>query len=235
MKIDAHQLFIASLTFFIGYFFWYWMVPIPLVMMPELTGKPLTEAFSTAAESSLSLFLLKKEINNQLPDGLVINQIPIAGTMVKIHRPCFITINKQETLTHLNCINLTVDTIKKNCDEKGIKPTFCYLSCPHAKKQECFAQIPNPQEPILDKKIICYIATSKPETLIMPSLQGLTETELTQRAEKYDWEIKILYTEKDFLNDKKAHIVVDQRPFAGSIYHQNKNLLVQVLLQKTKE
>ncbi len=235
MKIDAHQLFIASSTFFIGYFFWYWMVPIPSIMMPELTGKPLTEAFSTAAESSLSLFLLKKELNNQLPDGLVINQIPTAGTMVKIHRPCFITINKQETATRLNCIGLTSEAIKKHADEKGIKPIFYYLSCPHAKKQECFTQIPNPQEPILDKKIICYIATSKPETLIMPSLQGITEAELTQCAKKYDWDIKILYTEKDFLNNKTAHIVVDQRPFAGSIYHQNKNLLVQVLLDKTKE
>ncbi len=235
MKIDAHQLFIASLTFFIGYFFWYWMVPVPLIMMPKLTGKPLPEAFSLAAETSLSLFLLKKEINNQLPDGLVINQIPAAGTMVKIHRPCFITMNIQKTATHLNCINLTVDTIKKNCDAQGIKPFFYYLSCPHAQKQHCFAQIPNPQEPIFDKKIICYIAASKPETLIMPSLQGLTEKELTNLAAEYAWELKIVHAEKEFSNDKTEETVVDQRPFAGSIYSQNKNILIQVLLQKTKE
>lgn len=235
MKIDAHQLFIASLTFFIGYFFWYWMVPVPLMIMPELTGKPLSEAFSLAAESSLSLFLLKKEINNQLPDGLVINQIPAAGTMVKIHRPCFITITIQEAATRLNCINLPVDTIKKNCDEKGIKPTFYYLPCSHVQKQQCFAQIPNPQEPILDKKIICYIATSNPKIFIMPSLKGLTEKELQTLATEHAWELKIVYTEKEYSDDKTEQTIIDQRPFAGSIYVRNKNLLVQVLLQKTKE
>jgi beta-lactam-binding protein with PASTA domain len=235
MKIDAHQLFLASLTFFIGYFFWYWMVPVPSIIMPELTGKPLSEAFSLAAESSISLFLLKKEMNNQLPEGLVINQIPAAGTMVKIHRPCFITITIQETATQINCINLPVETIKKKCDEKGIKPTFYYLPCSHAQQQACFAQIPSPQEPILDKKIICYIATSKTETLIMPSLNGLTKKELFTLATEQAWELKIVYAEREYSNDKTEQTIVDQRPFAGSIYHQNKNLLVQVLLQKTKE
>lgn len=79
------------------------------ISVPDLRGKMYTEVERLLEEAELSIVIVDTDYVKSMPDGCVLEQMPIAGSKVKAGRQIFVTVNSLKTpmLTLPNIIDNT--------------------------------------------------------------------------------------------------------------------------------
>lgn len=201
------------------------MLEIKTCRAPSIVGMHVNDALKIASTQSLNLRLLSQKEDNDIPTGTIISQTPRPGKKMKVHQPLYIVVSKQ--------VRMQVAPILLGKTYPEIE-TMCHkheLSCTHyiipniVASNRCFAQIPRPKMPMTDNVLISYQGSDKKKAVIFPSLKGSKLSEVKQFLEEHGCKINI----KSFNNIPDDQLIVtDQRPMAGSLIKNPKEIVVQL-------
>lgn len=204
------------LSFSLGYIVMQHSFHTPEVTTPHLIGKQVHEILSTATKHKLNIRLMDQKEEADLPEGIIINQIPASGTCIKPNQPLLIVTTKKPTpLRAPLCVGLTVDHLIKQLNKTDIRPRIYHL--PHAYPEKiCFAQSPQPDEPLEQNRLIIYISAGNDKPVIWPNFITLPLEEVIDFLEGYSIKPHII---NDSANARhhNEYRVTDQRPFAGTL------------------
>ena len=118
---------------------------------------------------------------------------------------------------------------------QGISPRIYYLPHPYPEKL-CFAQSPHYNEPLDKNKLTLYISAGNNKPIIWPDFKNLPLEEVIAFLDNYHIEPHIVKDAHYSYYNNPEYIVIDQRPFAGTLVtlDEAKPLSVQLRVH-TKE
>lgn len=233
IKDMQKSIFFSCLTisFFSGYFFLYWLVPVPLVNTPELTGKLLTEGFSLAAKRSVGLFLMKEIIDDTYPEGMIIDQYPLPKTPIRLHQYCFVTIARNSEKVKLNFVGLKKEAAIALAEKHGFDLQIIELSASGNNEACIAAQFEKKNLKNGKREMACVSFTSNKGPFLMPdfTLQSLANLETI--AAEHKWKLDLIFQNKNEQSLPSTElIIIDQRPLKSSLCVQCKALCIQFLV-----
>ena len=86
---------VPFLSFILGYVVIQQIFYIPEITTPHLVGKQVHEILPLITQYNLNLRLIDHKEETALPEGIILNQTPAAGTLIKQNQPLFIVITKK--------------------------------------------------------------------------------------------------------------------------------------------
>ena len=182
---------------------------------PHIVGKDLIQATKILSQYKLHPRILQTKEDPDLPEATVLNQIPSPGRAVKENQTVYIVISEQqEKKMAPHCLRTYRTDISRKLKKQGLKPKYYQLPYPYPRDM-CFAQWPEPGEPLESTSIVIYLAKETPHLMIWPDLKGKQANDAQALLQEHDIAVEL----------KNAHartspdhaIIVDQRPIAGSV------------------
>jgi beta-lactam-binding protein with PASTA domain len=223
----------SLLTFFFGYFFLYWMVPVPLVYAPELTGKVLVQGFSLAADRSIGLYLMKEVFDETYAEGMIIDQYPFAGTAMRLHNYCFVSVVRHHKKETPFLIGRSLRELLAVAESSGHEIAYAEYVMPGIAEGMVVAQFEKNQLHESKKKMACLISSAKKGAFLMPSLKEKTLAQIKKQVEQYQWHFDLVYKNREDQNVSEDELVIlDQRPVAEALCAEAQHLFVQCLVEK---
>jgi beta-lactam-binding protein with PASTA domain len=217
-------------SFTLGYWIMQKLSHTPTTITPALIGKQVHTILPLTTEAKLNLRLIDQKEEVHMPEGIILNQTPMAGTIIKQNQPIFIVTTKKPAQTQApQCIGLSLETLSEQLKTMAIRPRIFYL--PHAyPENSCFAQSPQANEPLENNRLILYISSGDNKPIIWPDFTDLALNDVIEFLHNYDIQPQIIH-DYDHISYTHAHYVVsDQRPFAGTLLtlDETKPLSVQL-------
>jgi beta-lactam-binding protein with PASTA domain len=221
----------------------------PETITPHLIGKQVHEILPLITQHKLNIRLIDQKEEADIPEGVILNQTPIAGTAIKAHQPLFlVTTKKPLALRAPQCIGMDINAITTQLQSAGIHPRVYHVSHPYPENI-CFAQSPQSQEPLEKNRLVVYVSSGNNKPIIWPNFTGMPLHDVIEFLNNYNIEPHIinhkpqaqsaiallhsskLYTKNEATADE--YRIVDQRPFAGTLLtlDENKPLSVQLRVQ----
>jgi len=227
MNINNYLWLTPFLSFALGYSIMHHMFRAPAITTPHLVGKHVHEILPLVTQHKLNLRLIDQKEEATIPEGIILNQTPQTGTLIKQNQHLFIVTTKKPTVMKApHCIGNTIDQLTHQLHTIGISPRIYYLPHPYPEKM-CFAQSPQTQEPLEKNRLIIYISSGNNKPIIWPDFTGLPLNEVIEFLEKYAIQPHII---NDAPHSHAEYHVKDQRPFAGTLLtlDEKKPLSVQL-------
>src|SRR5436190_17855406 len=121
MNIKNYLWIFPFLSFILGYYCTQWFFHTDAIITPHLIGKQIHEIVPIISHCRLNLRLINQKEEIDLPEGIILNQTPTAGTGIKPNQPIFIvTTKKPKALPVPACIGMKVDQITLQLEKIGI-------------------------------------------------------------------------------------------------------------------
>lgn len=201
----------------------------PTIHAPVLIGKQLSDAFSLLSAHNLNPRLLREQIDDDLPAGTILSQVPTAGQKIKPHQQIFITVSKKtKKLPAPQLVGKWYDRITEQLNTTGIKHKVYYLQS-KKPKGSVIAQIPQAHTPLPNNRMILYVSDTNNKPIIFPDFTQQTVQQINQFLAAYDIKPRIYHAraiKKD--HECSSCRVIEQRPLPGSIIDLQKPLSVQL-------
>jgi beta-lactam-binding protein with PASTA domain len=227
--------FIAPLAAFLsGYLLFTCLAPNKQTATPDLITLELPKALRCASESQLNIRILKEQEDSTLPDGTVIDQVPVAHTVVKPQQTIWVTLTKKPPVQKINYIGKTASEIQALATQQSIQAAVHHIPDFYGNGT-CVAQNPSPQDPLIDKKLTCYV-TKKPKLcFVTPHFIARNLKEIRAAFECEHVTIDVLYASPDLANkDEELLFVTDQRPLPGHQCRGAEGLYLQLFVDTKK-
>jgi len=222
------------LSFLFGYVLFERIFHKPYIAAPSITGKRLLQAICLLSDNNLSLKIIGKKEDSDLPSGTILNQTPIAGRHIKPQQAIFVVISeKPQKIPSPHLISKHKDDIENIVEKLHIRNKNHFFQSNKHPKNTCIAQTPTPQALMKRKNIITYIANNTKKPVILPNFIDKKITDIMDFLQHYNIHIDIIHTTKCEDNhccDEQC-IITDQRPLAGSIVTLDDNKKLSVHLQ----
>jgi beta-lactam-binding protein with PASTA domain len=221
------------LSFAFGYLLIQKFVRISEIITPALVGQQVHTILPLITQCNLNIRLIDQKEESEIPEGIILNQTPVAGTAVKPNQPIFIVTTKKPITLHTpQCIGLQKDELIAQLTAQGIQPRIYYLSHPYPEKM-CFAQSPQYNESLEQNKLTLYISAGNNKPIIWPDFIDLPLQDVIDFLDNYHIEPHII---NDYAHMQYTGIhykVIDQRPFAGTLLtlDETKPLSVQLRIR----
>lgn len=235
--ITARDIFLIAplAAFFGGYFLFTCLAPSKQTSTPDLITLELPKALRCASESQLNIRILKEQEDATLPDGTVIDQVPVAHTIVKPQQTIWVTITKKPPVQKVDCIGKTTSEIQALATQHGLKASVHQIPDLYADGT-CIAQNPGPQDPLIDKKLTCYVGKRPKLCFVTPRLIACNLKEIRAAFEGERITIDVLYASPGLEKiDEEQLFVTDQRPLPGHQCRGTEGLYLQLFVDKKKE
>src|SRR5688572_10527040 len=160
MNIKNFLWLIPFLSFTLGYWIMHRIMHIPEITIPHLVGKHLHTILPIISQHNLNLRVIDQKEEIDLPEGIILNQTPAAGTTIKQNQPIFIvTTKKPAIILAPACIGYAIDEIHAQLQIQGISARIYYLPHLYYPEKHCFAQSPQYNDPLENNKIILYLSS----------------------------------------------------------------------------
>ena len=219
--------FVPLSIFFLGYFFISFCIHEDVVIVPFVIGKSSQESVELLSQKGLNMRILRKQEDADLPEGVVLEQLPRSGETIRPNRHVFVTISQKPPVEIARCMIGTRYSSKLSC--KGLygeKERFFRVPSV-VPKDVCVAQSPSAGQTIGKKGLTVYVSEGATSFAILPSYIG----ESLEDAEEVFKENQI--NVKSFFHggnrkDGASYLVVDQKPMAGSIIDLSRPLHIQI-------
>ena len=230
MNIKNFLWMIPFLSFTLGYWIMRKIMHIPDIVIPHVVGKQIHTILPLITQDNLNLRLIEQKEEIDLPEGIILNQTPAAGTIIKQNQPLFIvTTKKPAVLRAPQCIGSSLDELYALLQTQDISPRIYYL--PHLyTEKHCFAQSPQYNEPLENNKMILYISSGNNKPIIWPDFNHIPLEDVLDFLDYYHIKPYIINDclSKDTVNTQ--YMIIDQRPFAGTLLtlDETKPLSVQL-------
>jgi hypothetical protein len=127
-----------------------------------------------SSKNGLSIRLLREQEDSYLPEGIILDQIPHAGSKIRPNQHIFVTISKKpKAVIAPNFLNQTYEFITSRIAKKAIKPSIFWFNSPFYPVNICIAQSPLPNHDLVDRKLILYISSGEQKLYIVPNFYKL--------------------------------------------------------------
>lgn len=223
-------------SFAFGYVMMQKLFRVSEIHTPALVGKHIHTVLPLITQHHLNIRLIDQKEEADIPEGIILNQTPAAGTTIKPNQPLFIVTTKKPLAARAPyCIGTKIDELNNQLEAEGIHPRMYYLPHPYPEKI-CFAQSPQPNEFLDKNRLILYISSGNNKPVIWPDFVDLPLQTVVDFLDNYHIKPHII---NDFLYSNYTdteYIVTDQRPFAGTLLtlDENKPLSVQLRVRPLK-
>lgn len=233
MNIKNFAWMIPFFSFFLGYFAIQQLLRIPEISTPHLVGKQIHQILPIITQYNLNIRLIDHKEEIDIPEGIILNQTPCAGTIIKPNQPIFVVITKKPVpLRAPQCIGMNNTDISLQLKTHGINPRIYYVS--HAYPEGlCFAQSPAYNEPLEKNKVTIYISAGNNKPIIWPDFKQMPLQSAIDFLHNYEIEPQVVNDGNPMYFNNNEHIIIDQRPFAGTLLtlDKKKPLSVQLRVQ----
>jgi len=204
------------------------------IATPAIIGKTVDKALISLNEHNLTARISDKRDDADLPEGTVLAQIPVAGTIIKTNQTVYITISQKK------CGSITPNLRGKSLHEaqalveQQAQKILAYTIPADAPDNSCIAQFPQAGTLSSEKPIIVYVARANTKPVLMPNFIGKSLDEIVSFLSLHDSAPTVVHSRR-FENDVNHHctqcMVVDQRPLPGTLVILNADKPLPVQLQ----
>lgn len=219
MSIRSYSWLLPFVTFSLGYVLVALLFPQSHVRTPHLVGLPLNKALMLASELHLPVKISAEKIDASLPEGTVLQQTPIAESLIKEFQTISCVISRlPEQVKAPRLLNEHKDSIAKQIQSLGIKTTTIYGPST-INKDYCFAQYPAPGESIpRNEPLVIYMADGVNKPVIWPDFNGKTMQDAADFFMLHGIKPTITHTHLVEPNHicGSSCIITDQRPHKGA-------------------
>ena len=207
--------FMPFCAFFLGYYSLYYWWPMVSVTTPSVIGLPLTEACILLSKLQLAPRILEEKVNQDIPAGTVLHQIPEPGTSIKPHQTIGLVLAQAPpNQVAPDYRMIPQKAIENDACAKGIRYKIYYVFSPYPQEL-CIGQWPMPGMPLPDRRMILYFTHPTPDPVIVPDMRGLTVHEARQLCLRYNLPEPTVHTTNTSMEPDST--ILDQRPLPGSI------------------
>jgi beta-lactam-binding protein with PASTA domain len=223
------SLWMLPFIIFLGsYFITSQIFHVSSVKTPALVGTTIQHALKLLSENNLHPHLLAEKEEADLPDGIILSQIPCAGSSIKMHQTVYCVISKKPD-QHItpSFIDTDVDTIKTIANKQNLRIKTYRISS-GARPNSCIAQYPCATQPIQTQPIIIYLAKNSQKLIICPGFMGKLLAQATEFLDFHHMAYQIIQSSLEPSQDPLFQSVIDQRPLPGSLIHRDETISIYV-------
>jgi beta-lactam-binding protein with PASTA domain len=220
---------IPFICFFLGYAVSNLLVGNKTYKTPELIGLSLHQAIEKTSPYQITIQLVAEKESPGTRQGTIISQKPSAGRSIKSHQSILVVATKLPPAAKApNLIGKSYIEIEKTEKSKHLKFKTCSLNYP-APKGTCIAQIPQPNQSVVDKKMILYTAQEKQNKYIMPALIDKEVIEVVQFLKSHSLAVAVFFQNQKITEPYSNDMtIIAQKPLAGSIINLQENATIQL-------
>lgn len=231
MKIKIQYLLpvIPFIGFIAGYGLSNLLISTTTHQAPNIIGLTLHEAIKITSQNHVTIQLIaEKECNGILP-GTILTQKPAAGRLIKPNQAILVTASKQQTLVPApKLLSKKTQDIQITCKQLGIKIKE-YPIVSTTPQGYCVGQIPQPDTPLTDKKMIFYTAKNQANIYIMPNFIGKRLHESLQSIQRHQLPVTISHQHQEIKPPyQQNYQIVAQKPRPGSFISLEEKLNIQL-------
>jgi beta-lactam-binding protein with PASTA domain len=231
MNVKNYLWILPFLSFVMGYAVMSHLLRAPQTITPHVVGKYVHEVLPLITEHNLNMRLITHKEESTLPEGIILNQTPAAGTAIKSNQPLFIVTTKKPLTSQApHCVGMHIDEVTSSLQTNGIHPRIYYLSHAYPEKI-CFAQSPHADEPLDHHRLTLYVSSGNNRPIIWPDFTHMPLHYVVEFLHSYNIQPHII---NDAVNHHHLYnddyTVIDQRPVAGTLLtlDEHKPLAVQL-------
>jgi beta-lactam-binding protein with PASTA domain len=196
---------------------------------PNIIGRSLQQGMIILSNKGLSLRLLREQEDADLPQGVVLDQIPKPKQKIRPSQNIFVTISKKpkQALTPDFLGNNQKD-ITKGCLKKSIQSKLFWIKSFYPTNT-CIAQYPQPGQALDGNKVTVYVSQGSEQLFVVPDLKHCLASDVLKYFDGENIMIDVFHIQQ--IED--GHVcfdckVVDQKPMPGSIVDLSKMLHMQI-------
>ncbi len=231
--ILSNLLWILPFTGFIfGYFTLDFFIQKQEITTPNVIGKSLQESVKILSNKGLSLKLLREQEDSDLPEGIILDQIPVFAKKIRSNQHVFVTVSKKPPAIKTpdffgkNHSFITQDSLKDCIQTQVFWVKSFYPS------GFCFAQYPLPGQKLENTKLAVYLSVGSNSLYVVQNVKGKIVSEVQKRLEKENIKTDVFHAKPvDENHVCKDCRVIDQKPMPGSIVNLNKTLHMQLQVE----
>lgn len=220
------------LTFSLGYLVLAYSFASKTIKTPHFIGSSLHQAMTHAADKNLRLHIITEREHTQIEPGTILEQKPQPGSSIKEKQSVYIiTARKPEEKNTPNILGRTPDEIGTVSEQERIKPKRYTIPSTH-NYDTCIAQIPAPNKPLKDNKVIAYMAQEKSPFFILPDLTGLPLENVIEFLQEYPVDYSVYYrTNKLTPPYPEDAVIRNQKPLIGSFIKLDRSTHIQLQVE----
>lgn len=220
MKI-THFLWLLPFTFFLGgYLLIAFIIGTPTLETPQCIGKNIQQALRILSDCDLNTKLLEEKEDNDIPAGTVIAQRPTYKQKIKPQQTVFLVVSKKsKKITTPFLVGQSIPAITQELKNLGILHKN-YPVTSEYPQNTCIAQLPIARQPLHEKKIITYSASTHRQPVIFPDFTQYTVQKSIAFLKEHSITPHLSHTgQSDKIHTCKNCSITDQKPLAGSLVY----------------
>jgi beta-lactam-binding protein with PASTA domain len=232
MNIKSLSWIFPFCFFIFGYLFLYFFSSKNELIVPNIIGKNVHSSIKLLAEKGLSLRLLREQEDLDLPEGVILDQMPKSGQKIKTNQNILVTVSKKPApLLAPDFLGQDHEAVVKKSSKIGIQTRICWFKSVYPINT-CIAQYPCAGEKIEERKMIAYFSSGAQNLYVVPNFKDYRIEQLKELFKKDDVSVEVFHLK----NIEPGHVcvdckVLDQKPIAGSIVDLNKKLFIQLQVE----
>lgn len=229
MKIKNFLWIFPFFFFALGYFVLYFLFQKNETVTPNIIGKDLYSAIKLLSEKRLSFKLLREQEDMDLPEGIILDQIPKVNQKIKSNQNILVTVSKKPApLLAPEFLSQKQEDILKKSTKLGIQTKSFWVKSFYPINT-CIAQSPCAGQRVNEKKMIVLLSRGQENLYIVPDFKGQKISLLQDLFKKENVNFEIFHVHPVENNHTCVECkVVDQKPIVGSIVDLNKKLFIQL-------
>jgi len=226
----SHILWVLPFCSFIfGYYVLHLFLQKKTLYVPNIIGKSLQQGMIILSEKGLSLRLLREQEDADLPQGVVLDQIPKPQQKIRPSQNIFVTISKKpKPVLTPDFLGQHHTLIAKEVLKKSIQSRVFWLKSFYPANT-CIAQYPQPNKTLETGKVLVYLSQGSESLFVVPDLKHCLVSDVLKKIDTENVEIDIFHIRK--VGEGHTCVtcnIVDQKPMPGSIVDLGKKLHLQI-------
>ncbi len=224
---------IPFISFLAGYQLLRTLSHVEVIEVPQVVGLHMHDAIKTLSSFQLNVRILAEREDPDVPEGIIISQMPMHGTKVKPHQSIFLVITRRPPKPRAPSLyGLPQDEAAAKALEVGIHLKAYPLESMHPIGS-VIAQNTMPLQEVSDKAMAVYVSSASPQMRIFPELKGRIVGEVVKFFSSFDIKVEVSHPGAEG-HDCSSCVIVDQRPLAGTFIDLKKPLTVHVTAVEKK-
>lgn len=217
---------VPFVCFLLGYYLLSHLTAITSLVTPPLIGQHIHDAITILSDHQLNARILAQKEDSDYAPGTILSQSPQPGQKIKPHQSVFLVVAKKLHYPLApQLIGLTQQEIQNSAKHNSLRVKFFLLESATPRGQ-CIAQVPAPNQPLLDQTMIVYISSGASTRRIFPDLKNLPVAQVEQFLAEYGIKPQVFYDSQKV--NQADYRVKEQKPLAGSLIDISKPLMVQL-------
>jgi beta-lactam-binding protein with PASTA domain len=222
---------VPFVAFIVGYHILHVLTYKATFITPSVVGCHIHDAITQLSAYQLNARILSQKEDQDIPEGIVMSQVPQQGQKIKAQQSVFLVVNRHPAKPRAPSLyNMALEDAKSKAKKQDIYlKTYCVES--RGPVNRCIAQNIQPDLAVEHNELIAYFSSGLPTMRLMPDLRGRPVTEVVEFLKMHAMQSVIGH----IVPQEKSHVcnscsITQQRPLAGSIIDSAKPPVVHLVV-----